>query len=209
MEKVKRNSKFVAVSVWCIGAVLLIGVILRAIELAGGQFIGIASIKIAPQLVWQIPVIPRAVDVIFTGLIWAATIALIKDQEDDELGLYGILSFAIGFAAALMDGKSSYENSSILTAVALGIGVAASAIVLFCFVRWLHNGKLPKASVYIFAAIGFILGTSLIYSIVLGVIFGVILMLVSCAVAVILIAFATAILKILIPEKTPIVEKPA
>lgn len=209
MEQAKRNSKFVAVSIWCIGAILLLGVILRAIELAGGQFIGIASIKITPQLVWQIPVIPRAVDVIFTGLIWAAAIALIKDQKDNELGSYGILCFVIGFGAALMDSKSSYENSSILTAVALGIGVAASAIVLFCFVRWLHNGKLPKASVYIFAAIGFILGTSLIYSIILGVIFGIILMFVSAAVAVTLIAFTTAILRILMPGKTPIIEKPA
>jgi len=199
-ESEKRNKAGISATVWCFALTVFAGAILRVIEMAGGHFTPISSIKLTADLIWQIPLIPRWLDAIVAVNIWAIAIVFIKNQKDGKLESFGILFFMFGVIITLIDGNR--PTSVLFGGVGSGVGVAMSVLLLFYIGKLITRSQgYSKISICIFAAIGYVLGTSFIYAFAYGIIFGVLFMAVSLAISGVLIFFVMSILNILITRK--------
>lgn len=192
-QAIERNSNSVAISIWCIAAVVIIGVILRIIQLAGGQFIPITFVRITSDMIWQIPMIPRTVDIIFAGIIWASLLALIKNQEDEELGSWTSMVVLLGFITVLWSGLG-YYSGLVLWGIIEGALVVAGILTLACIGKTIFHKNYSGVKTYMFLSIGYIIGVCFIYALVYGVIFGVLTMIVTAITSVLILAFVKTVL---------------
>jgi hypothetical protein len=204
-ESVNRNSKKISALVLSTAAVVLTLIFLRLAAMANMQLIPFAAIRIASDLTWQIPAIPRWLDIVMIAMIWASIIALMKNQEDEELASAALVFSAFDFFSVLLDGLRLH-GGTLFAGIIEGTVSAIATMLLSCILRIVFNIKFPRAQSIMIVTVGYIVGLNFVYALFHGVIFGVLSMLVTSAVALAVIAFMSLVSSPLISPKTPIKE---